>query len=111
MKRQLWLAVIALFTSPAVAMAATIENPIGISDPRLIIARIIQGALSVSGTVALLMFIYGGLLFLTAGGRPTPVEKAKKILIWSVIGVAVIASAYVVTTAVFNAVTAGTVNP
>ncbi|MDA0208239.1 MAG: hypothetical protein O3B64_02415 [bacterium] len=109
MKRQLWLAVIALFTSPAVAMAATIANPIGISDPRLIVARLIQAALSVSGTVALLMFIYSGLLFLTAGGRPGPVEKAKKILVWSIIGIVVIASAYVATTAVFNAVTTGNV--
>ncbi|HBC40137.1 TPA: hypothetical protein DCZ85_02825 [Candidatus Uhrbacteria bacterium] len=89
--------------------AVEIINPLGISDVRLIIARVIQGALSVSGTLALLMLVYGGILWLTDMGTGKQIQKGKDILIWSTLGIILIASAYVVTTAIFNAIGTGSV--
>jgi hypothetical protein len=95
---------------PMAARAVTLDNPLGESDPRLLIGRIILGALSISGSVALFMFVYGGMLWLTSMGRSEPIEKGRKILLWSVAGIVVIAGAFVMTTALFNAVTTGSVS-
>lgn len=87
----------------------TLTNPLGETDPRLIIARVIQGALSITGTLALIMIIYAGLMWMTARGKPELVKKGQHIIIWSVLGIIVIAAAYVLTNAVFNAVLTGDV--
>lgn len=93
---------------PSAAAAQTnLINPLGTSDPREIIGRIIQAVLGLSGTVALIMFIYGGLMFLTSSGNPGMIDKAKKILIFAILGIIVIAGAYVLTNTIFQAVTTG----
>lgn len=93
----------------AVNAQVALTNPLGETDPRLLIARVINGALSVSGSIALLMFMYGGLLWMTSMGRSESIDKGKRILIWAVVGIIVIASAYVITNAVFQAVLTGDV--
>lgn len=103
---------IIVFSIPFIAKAQDaieIINPLGTSDVRLIIGRVIQGALSVSGTLALLMFVYGGILWLTDMGTGKHVQKGKDIFLWSTLGIIVIASAYVVVTAIFNAIGTGDV--
>ncbi len=95
---------------PALGHAqVTITNPLGDADPRVIVARVIQGALSVSGTIALLMFVYGGMLWMTAMGKSDQIDKGKNIIVWAILGILVIASAYIVTTAIFNALATGSV--
>lgn len=51
------------------------------------LARII---LALSGSLALIMFIYGGFMWLTAAGSSERVDKGKKILIGAVIGLIII---------------------
>lgn len=106
------LPLIPLWAFPIAAHAqTTLINPLGESDVRLLIARLIQGALSLTGSIALLMFIYGGFLWLTAMGRPDQVTKGKHIFIWSILGIIVIASAYVVVNALFLAILTGSAAP
>lgn len=87
----------------------TLTNPLGETDVNVIIGRVIQGFLSVSGTIALLMFIYGGLIWLTSNGNPDNIKKGKKILVWAILGIVVIASAYVITNTILNALLTGEV--
>lgn len=97
--------------TPLIVLAqVTLTNPLGETDPRLIIARVIQGALSISGSIALLMFIYGGILWLTSAGKTEQVTKGKNVLLWAVLGIVVIASAYVAVGAIFNAISSGNVS-
>lgn len=110
--KRLWTYLIVLSAGilPGSALAqVTITNPLGETDPRVIVARVIQGALSVSGTIALLMFVYGGILWMTDMGKGEQVKKGKDIMVWAVLGIIVIASAYVITTAIFNALATGSV--
>lgn len=51
------------------------------------LARII---LALSGSLALIMFIYGGFMWLTAAGTPARVDKGKQILIGAIIGLIII---------------------
>ncbi len=107
-KLSLFLLVFALGAFPSLVGAqTTLTNPLGQTDIRLIIAQIMQGALSFSGSVALLMFLYGGILWLTSMGDPKRIQRGKDIFIWSTLGIIMIASSYMLVTAIFNAVLTG----
>ncbi|MEI8360760.1 MAG: hypothetical protein WCG01_01390 [bacterium] len=69
-------------------------NPIKASTPQALIGDIIQGALGIVGSLTLLMFVYGGFLWLTSAGNAKAVDKGKSILLWSTIGLAIIFSSY-----------------
>ena len=50
--------------------------------------------LAVGAEVAVVMVVYAGYLFITGGTNDKDIEKAKKILIYSVIGLVVTAVSY-----------------
>lgn len=90
----------------AVGDAAGIAE--GEQDIRLIIGRIINVALSFLGIIAVLIVLYGGFTWMTAGGNAEKVERAKKILINGVIGLTVIFLSWAITAFVLNALTQAT---
>jgi hypothetical protein len=55
-----------------------------------------QFLLGIVGSLALLMFVYGGLTWLTSGGEPDKITAGKKILINSAVGLAITFFAYVI---------------
>jgi hypothetical protein len=77
--------------------SVSLDNPLpGGNEPNVntIIGQIISGVLGVVGSLALVMFIYGGLTWMLAAGSPQRVQKGRDILIWAVIGLVVVFSAY-----------------
>lgn len=110
MKKLYYTFLSVLLFLPAAANAVELTNPLGagFTDPRLIIARVIKAALGVSGSIALLMFVYGGFLWMTSGGNATQVDKGKKVLLWAILGIVLIAASYAVVTAIFQGLTTGT---
>jgi len=76
----------------------------GLQDESLqiIVARLIRTFLSVLGIIAVIIVLYGGFVWMTAGGDPDKVDKAKKILINAVIGLAIILLSWSITTFVLN---------
>jgi len=79
------------------------EPPLGTTSVQEIIGRIIQAVLGIVGSIALLMFVIGGFVWMTAAGNPERVKLGKNILVWSVIGLAVIFAAYAITRFVITA--------
>ena len=57
------------------------------------IANIILG---ISGSIALLFFVYGGILWIISSGSSTMVDKGRKAIISSVIGLAIIFSSWMI---------------
>ncbi len=53
-----------------------------------------QFILGLTGSLALLFFVYGGFLFLTSGGKSDQVQKGKTILTQATIGIIIIFGAY-----------------
>jgi hypothetical protein len=49
-----------------------------------------------SGVLALVAFVYGGVLFLTSAGSSDRVTKGKKIIIGSLIGLAIVFLSYTI---------------
>lgn len=98
-------------TSGSGGLPTIIENPLcppgqpnceG-GNPSVLVGRIIKGILGVVGSIALLIFIYGGFLWMTASGHSDMVQKGKDTLIWASIGLAVIFASYALVKFIFNA--------
>lgn len=73
-----------------------LPNPLGagMDTPQKLIGRIINAVLGVVGSLALLMFVYGGITWMTSSGNQEKVKKGRDIIVWSAIGLIIIFSAY-----------------
>lgn len=74
------------------------------------ISVIISAVLSVLGILFLALMIWSGLLWMTARGDAKKVEKAKDILIDSIIGIIVVSGAYAITYFVLGGVEGSTLS-
>ena len=63
-------------------------------DIRTIAGRIINVFLGLLGTVAVVLFMYAGFLYMTAQGNEEQVTKGKKTLVWASLGLVVVFGAY-----------------
>lgn len=73
-------------------------------DPRIIVAVIIRAALAFLGIIFVIMIMYAGFLWMTAGGEEDKVSHAKKLISNGVIGLAIIMTAYSITYFVFRTI-------
>ena len=71
-------------------------------DPRTVVGRIIEIAFGLLGTVFVVIVLYGGFKYMTAGGNTDDVAKARKIIFSGVIGLVIILMAWAITTFVFD---------
>jgi hypothetical protein len=81
---------------------------LGNEDPRIIIANIIRVALGFLGILAVAIIIYGGWLWMTAGGEEEKIRKAKKVLINAAIGLAIILSSFLIVSFIISKLLAAT---
>lgn len=73
------------------------------------IGNLINQALAILGIIIVVLIIYGGFLWMTAGGNSENVDKAKKIIINATIGLIIVLAAYSITYFVIQAVMNATV--
>ena len=66
----------------------------GQTSLRGIILTIVNFFLTFLGLLTVVMVIYGGFLYVSAGGAEENVGKAKKILLYSVIGIVIIVASF-----------------
>lgn len=84
------------------AVTAGLGGSLATGDPRVIIGRIIQIALSFLGVIALLLIMYAGFLWMTSSGDEDKITSAKQILKNAVIGLVIILSSWAITTFVLT---------
>ncbi|MEK7625394.1 MAG: hypothetical protein AAB467_03520 [Patescibacteria group bacterium] len=91
-------------------LPSTIQPELGLAsaDIRVTIAKIIRVAMSLLGIVVVCIILYGGFLWMTAGGNEEQVGQAKSWIFSGVIGLAIILSAYGIATFVINQLVAAT---
>lgn len=87
-------------TNPS-TQTVSLDNPLGskttkggTTDIPTLIGYLINAVLGVVGSLALAMFIYGGFTWMTSSGNAEQVTKGKNIIIWAVLGLVIIFSAY-----------------
>jgi cytochrome bd-type quinol oxidase subunit 2 len=66
------------------------------------IATIIQVVLGLLGTIFVILMIYAGILWMTAGGNDTQVKKAQNIIQRAAIGLLIVVLAYAITYFIFQ---------
>ena len=89
--------------------AICIDNPLGssVSTPQQLIGVIIKGALGVTGSIALIVFIYGGFTWMTSAGSSDKIQHGKETLVWATIGLVFIFSAYAAVRFIFTDILGG----
>lgn len=84
--------------------SSTLQNPLGnnvksVPDLAHVLIKVI---ISLLGVVSLVMFIYAGLLWLTAMGDKTKIQKGKDTMVWAVAGLLLVFSSYIILNYVFT---------
>lgn len=74
-------------------------------DIPTLLGTIINSILGVVGSLALVMFIYGGITWMLSAGNQEQVTKGKNILIWATLGIIIIFTAYALVSFVLTTVT------
>ena len=77
-------------------------NQAGFKSPENILAKIIKLSLQAVGVATLGLYIYGGALYMVSGGNAEQQGKAIKILVWTTLGVVVIAGSYMFVNYIFT---------
>ncbi len=78
------------------------------NDLPAIIGRVIQIFLSLLGVILLVLMIYSGYLWMTAGGDDEKVNKAKRIMTQAIVGFVIIIASFAITTFILNLLGVGT---
>lgn len=78
---------------PSVAFAQTAD----VAKIESFIKNIIQILVTLSGLVAAGFFVMGGLGYITSTGNPESLDRSKKTLVYSGVGLAIVFGAYVLT--------------
>jgi hypothetical protein len=77
-------------------------NELPFTSPQDLIGRIIQLLLGFIGSIALLLYVAAGLIWMTARGESDKIEKAKMIMFWTSAGIAAMLASYVVVASLFK---------
>jgi hypothetical protein len=81
-----------------------LEDPLNAGgDVAGLIGKIIKTVLGIVGSIALVMFIYGGFMWMTAGGNTDRIKKGRDVLTWATIGLIIIFTSYAILTFIFGA--------
>ena len=75
----------------------------GLDDFVSVVVQVSVIVLGIVGSIALLMFIYGGVMFLISSGNSEKVTQAKQIIIGAVIGLVIVFASYTIIQFVFTA--------
>lgn len=93
--------------SDTVNLSTSLPNPLRSdidSIPKFVVA-LLDIAVSIGTWVAVFFIIYSGFLFIKARGNPAGLETAKKTLIGTLIGTAILLGAYVIASAINGTIT------
>ncbi|HTK05179.1 MAG TPA: pilin [Candidatus Eisenbacteria bacterium] len=93
--------------APSAPRRTSLVNPLGTSDIKVLVGRAANGFLGLSGSFALLMFVYGSFTWITSGGSADKIARGKKIFVWAVIGLIVIFGSYAFLSTFINALNPG----
>ncbi len=83
---------------------ATLTNPLSVSTPGALIGNIIKTLMGVVGVVAVLMIVWGGVMYMTSAGSDEKIGTAKKIITGAIIGLVISILAYVIIDFVIKAI-------
>jgi len=79
-----------------------LHDPLGGQDVPTLIGSFIRFALGIVGALFLLMFVYGGIMWMIAGGDSERLKKAKHTLVNAVLGMVIIMTSYAIVSTIIT---------
>ena len=76
-----------------VVITTTLVNPIEADSFQKLVEAVLKVVIAIGTPIAILAIIYCGFLFVKARGNPEELKTAKTALIWTIVGVAVLLGA------------------
>ncbi|MCB9803096.1 hypothetical protein H6761_03770 [Candidatus Nomurabacteria bacterium] len=91
------------------ASAVQLYNPLGngVNNFPALVNNVIKGVLGLTGAVALVMIVIGGVTWMTSAGNADRVRRGKDTLLWAILGLIIIFISYAVIDFVFKALLNG----
>ena len=77
-----------------------IQNPLRFGTFTEFLTTLLNIIITIAVPIVVLAIVYSGFLFVTAQGNETKLEKAKKVIVWTLIGGVLVLGAQVVATAI-----------
>lgn len=93
MKKAIILSSIIL--TPFLAASTVFAESADVTKIQTFIQSIIQISVTLAGLLSVGFFVYGGIGYITSSGNPEALDKAKKTILYSAIGLAVVLGAFV----------------
>ena len=89
-----------IFTSSLILTALTVASPVfaqsaDVSKVQTFIENIIQVFVTIAGLTATAFLVYGGFRYITSSGNPEALDGAKKTVLYSAVGLAIVIGAFV----------------
>ncbi len=83
-----------------------LDNPIAVNSIPEFVEKVLRIVLKIGTPIVALAIIYTGYLFIAAQGKPEEITKAKKSLMYTLIGALILLGAYVIAETVVGTVAA-----
>lgn len=80
-------------------------NPAGITDWYVVFGYILKYSMGILGSAALVVFLYGGFLWLTSRGNSDKVKEGLDAMLYAGIGLFIIFGSYAILSVVFSGLT------
>lgn len=97
-----------IFSSIRIAMIGTSGNfgncVEGCINPTQMVSSTISWVVGIAGAVAAIFVVYGGISYVISSGDPQKLQRAKQIILYALIGLAVVALAEIITAFASNAI-------
>ena len=88
-----------IFTSPAYAASADVTKI------ETFIKSIIQVLVTLAGLIAAGFFVWGGVGYITSSGNPETLDRSKKTILYSAIGLVIVMGAFILTSIISDLAT------
>ena len=79
----------------------------GVNGIYIVIGRVVKYLLGTAGSVALLMFVWGGFQYLWSAGDTNKIKKGKDTLINAALGIVILLTAFTIINTLITAITSG----
>jgi predicted small integral membrane protein len=106
MKKVIMLSIVLLTSLLAVSPAFAQTTTGGVSQIQSFIESVIGVMITLAGAVSVGFFIWGGFGYITSSGDPEKLDKSKKTVMYSGIGLAIVLGAFVLSSIVTQLATA-----
>ena len=83
---------------------ATTKTCINTVSPGKMVTNTIHWVTAVAGIVSAIFVVYGGVMYMTSSGEPSKIQQAKKMILYALIGLAIVGLTEVITAFVSNTI-------